>query len=161
MMITTCLILWIPVAGAILILTVGEAPERLRTVVGTIARHCSVRPIVNLWELEKTAPRFSLGRATVTQRGPTRRWSDTTSPAWPGLSWPLNVSASPATANVAVLASVTKGRTYWATVRLLSPRVVTAQSRLVETEPARNAKLYVPAEVVKPRATGVNPCWLG
>ena len=97
----------------------------------------------------------------MTQRGPTWRWSDTTSPAWPGTSWPLNVSASPATANVAVLDSVTIGRTCSATVRLLSPRAVTAQSRSVATEPGRNAKLYVPAEVVNVRATALKPCWVG
>ncbi len=136
MMTTTCLILWIPVSGAILILTVGDVAARLRMLVGTVARHCSVRPVVNVCGAEKL-PRFSLGRATVTQRGPTRRWSDTTSPATPGSSWPLNVSESPATAKVAVLASVTSGRTCWATVRLRRPRAVTAQSRLVATVPGR------------------------
>ena len=86
-----------------------------------------MRPVVNVCAAEKLAFRFRRGFATVSQRGPTRRWSDTTSPALPGSSWPLNVSASPATANVAVLASVTDGRTCWATVRLSRPRAVTIQ----------------------------------
>ena len=108
---------------------------------GTIARHCSVRPVMNACATENVALRFSRGRATVCQRGPTRRWSDTTSPVRPGSSSPLSVSTSPATANVAVLASVTVGRTRSATVRLLSPRAVTSQSRFVATEPGRIRKL--------------------
>ncbi len=118
MMTTTCRILWIPVSGAILMFTVAEAAPRFWADEGTIARHCSVRPVVNACASEKVELRFNRGRATVCQRGPTRRWSETTSPVRPGASWPLSVSTSPATANVAVLASVIVGRTCSATIRL-------------------------------------------
>ena len=76
MITTTWRILWIPVAGATLIFRVGEADGRFRVVSGTSARHCSVRPVVNVWRTEKVASLASLGRATVIQRGPTRRWSE-------------------------------------------------------------------------------------
>ena len=141
MMTTTWRILWIPVAGAILIFSAGEAEPRLRTVVGTIARHCSVRPVVKAWATEKVESAPIWGRWTVTQRGPTRRWSRTRWPAWAGASVPLSRSTSPATANVAVLDSVTTGRTCSASTRLRRPRVVATQSRLVVTEPAGITKL--------------------
>ena len=141
MMTTTCRILWIPVSGAILILTVADAAPSVLTDAGTIARHCSVRPVVNMCATEKLALRFSRGRATVSQRGPTRRSSDTTCPARPGSSSPLRVSASPAMAKVAVLDSVTVGRTCSATVRLFSPGAVTSQLRFVATEPGDIRKL--------------------
>ena len=54
-----------PVAGAILIRTTGEAEPRLRTVVGTIARHCSVRPVVNVWETENVESAAQPGAAHV------------------------------------------------------------------------------------------------
>src|SRR6185437_8175618 len=141
MITTTWRILWIPVAGAILILRTGEAEPRLRGVVGTIARHCSMRPVVNVWAIEKVEPSATRGRAAVTQRGPTRRWSRTRWPAWAGATVPLNLSISPATANVAVLDSVSSGRTRSARTRLRRPRVVITQSRLVVTDRAGIWKL--------------------
>ena len=51
---------------------------------------------------------------------------------------------SPATANVAVLVSVTAGRTFWATIRLQSPCAVTIQSRFVATVPAAHHETVAP-----------------
>src|SRR5947209_9428224 len=134
MMITTWRILWIPVAGTIRIRRTGDDEPRLRGVVGTIARHCSVRPVVNAWAIEKVESWPTRGRATVTQRGPTRRWSRRRWPAWAGARVPLSFSTSPATANVAVLDNVTSGRTRSARTRLRRPRAVVTQSRLVVTD---------------------------
>ncbi len=128
--------MWIPVAGAILIFSVGEMPRRLWIEAGAVARHCSVRPVVNVWLAEKLPSRPTRGLAIVSQRAPERRWSAMTCPGGSGSSWPLSVSTSPATANVAVLVSVTAGRTLWATIRLFSPFVVAIQSRFVVTAPA-------------------------
>src|SRR5581483_5552154 len=119
----------------------GDTEPRLRGVVGIVARHCSVRPVVNAWAVEKVDLLPTRGRATVTQRGPTRRWSRTRWPAWAGASLPLSFSTSPATANVAVLVSVTTGRTSSARTRLRSPRAVVTQSRLVVTDRAGIWKL--------------------
>jgi hypothetical protein len=102
-MITTWRILWIPVGGAILILNAGDCAPRLLSLAGAAARYRSVRPVTNVWAVEKVESRLRRGRATVIQRLPVRRSSATTSPARPGWSWRLSVSTSPATANVAVL----------------------------------------------------------
>ena len=53
MMTTTWRILWIPVAGAILIFRTAEDEARFLVVPGTSARHCSVRPVVNVRCSEK------------------------------------------------------------------------------------------------------------
>ena len=161
MMITTWRILWIPDSGAILIFNVDESAARLWIVAGASARHCSVRPVVNVCGVEKLPLRVSRGRATVVQRAPLRRWSEMTCPARAGSSSPLSVSLSPATANVAVLVSVTTGRTSWVTVRLFNPVAVTRQSRLVVTVPAGITKLYDPDAVVSVRAMGLNRSWFG
>ena len=141
MMMTTWRILWIPVAGAILIFTTVEEDPRLRMDAGRTARHRSVRPVVNLWFSENAPPARTREPDIVTQRRPSRRWSHTRSPRKAGSSCPVNVSTSPATANVAVLVSVRAGRTYSASTGLDRPRAVAYHSRLVLTEPAGKTKL--------------------
>ena len=166
MMITTCLILWIPDSGAILIFNVDESAARLWIVAGASARHCSVRPVVNVCGVEKLPLRVSRGRATVVQRAPLRRWSDMhLVRLCAGSSSPPSVSLSPATANVAVLVSVTTGRTSWVTVLLFNPVAVTRQPLGVGgvTGRAGITKLcgLPDAEVVNVRATALKPCWFG
>src|SRR5437763_1625137 len=84
MMTTTCRILWIPVAGAILTFSGAELDSRFRVSVGSRTRHCCRPLLMNLNEVAKLESARRRGCDSVRQPPRARRCRRTYWPPWLG-----------------------------------------------------------------------------